>query len=86
MNVKEWKVQAGTQHPDEPGHLCEGTLRRCAEKADESVGPYMEEDYEQAIVDLLSDLMHLTDREGEDFESLLETARGHYRAEIDGEL
>ncbi len=86
MSDREWKVQAGTQHPDEPGHLCEGTLRSYAEKAARAVNAYMEEDYEQAIVDLLSDLMHLADREGEDFESLLETARGHYLAEIDGEL
>jgi hypothetical protein len=38
-------------------------------------------DYEDALGDLLGDLMHLADREPFDFEAALERARGHYAAE-----
>jgi hypothetical protein len=38
-------------------------------------------DYEDALGDLLGDLMHLADREPFDFEPALGRARGHYAAE-----
>jgi hypothetical protein len=38
-------------------------------------------EYEDALGDLLGDLMHLSDREPFDFEAALERARGHYAAE-----
>jgi hypothetical protein len=38
-------------------------------------------DYEDALGDLLGDLMHLADREPFDFEAALDRARGHYAAE-----
>lgn len=38
-------------------------------------------DYEDALGDLLSDLMHLSDREPFDFEAALAHAHGHYAAE-----
>jgi hypothetical protein len=38
-------------------------------------------DYEDALADLLADLMHLADREPFDFESDLDRAREHYAAE-----
>jgi hypothetical protein len=38
-------------------------------------------DYEDALGDLLCDLMHLSDREPFDFEAALDRARGHYAAE-----
>jgi hypothetical protein len=38
-------------------------------------------DYEDALRDLLGDLMHLSDREPFDFEAAMERARGHYAAE-----
>jgi hypothetical protein len=38
-------------------------------------------DYEDALCDLLADLMHLCDRETFDFEAALDRARNHYAAE-----
>lgn len=38
-------------------------------------------DDEDILGDLLCNLMHLSDREGYDFELALERARGHYAAE-----
>src|SRR6266571_1209998 len=38
-------------------------------------------DYEDALPDLLADLMHLADREPFDFEAALDRARDHYAAE-----
>jgi hypothetical protein len=38
-------------------------------------------DYEDALCDLLCDLMHLSDREPFDFETALEHARDYYLAE-----
>lgn len=80
-----WKRQAGKLDPDVPDKFGY-TLRSRTEKAEGPVNVYMEEDYEQAMVDLLTDLMHLADREGEDFDTLVRKARSHYRAEIDDEL
>jgi hypothetical protein len=41
-------------------------------------------DYEDALADLLGDLMHWCDRDNFDFEAALFRARGHYRAETGG--
>jgi hypothetical protein len=41
-------------------------------------------DYEDSLGDLLSDLMHWTDRNNFDFEAALCRARGHYEAETAG--
>jgi hypothetical protein len=41
-------------------------------------------DREDALGDLLCDLMHWSDRNNFDFELALDRARGHYRAETDG--
>lgn len=38
-------------------------------------------DEEDSLGDLLTDLMHWSDREGFDFDIALERARGHYKAE-----
>jgi hypothetical protein len=43
-------------------------------------------DEEDALGDLLADLMHWSDRNGYDFDATLERARGHYEAETVGEL
>ena len=40
---------------------------------------------EDALGDLLADLMHWADRNEYDFDTALERARGHYHAETDGE-
>lgn len=42
-------------------------------------------DREDALPDLLANLMHWADREGTDFNANLETARMHYEAETRGE-
>jgi hypothetical protein len=42
-------------------------------------------DYEDALGDLLGDLMHWCDRNNFDFEAALERARGHYEAETTDE-
>lgn len=46
---------------------------------------YTGSDKEEALSDLLADLMHLADEEGYDFDYELERARGHYEAEIGDE-
>jgi len=38
-------------------------------------------DYDDALTDLLGDLMHFADRENLDFEAALAMARAHYEAE-----
>lgn len=43
-------------------------------------------DDEDALGDLLGDLMHWCDRHNFDFEAALERARGHYEAETAGEV
>src|SRR5262249_23191171 len=40
-------------------------------------------DHEDALADLLTDLMHWTDRTGLDFDQALERARWHYEAETE---
>jgi hypothetical protein len=43
-------------------------------------------EYEDALGDLLCDLLHLSDREPFDFETALDRARDHYAAETGGAL
>ncbi len=51
-----------------------------------STGLDLEEDgKETAIMDLLADLMHLSDIEGMNFDVLIERARGHYINEVVGQ-
>lgn len=45
-----------------------------------------EEDKQNAITDVLADLMHWCDEYGTDFNEAIESARMHYAAEIKGEL
>ena len=42
-------------------------------------------DAEEALGDLITDLMHWSDRSGFDFDAALERARTHYEAETAGE-
>jgi hypothetical protein len=42
-------------------------------------------DLEDAMADLLADLMHWSDRNNYDFDAALDRARHHYEAETDGE-
>ena len=52
--------------------------------ADHALRAFMAEtgtDYEDALCDLLCDLMHLSDRTPFDFEAALQHARDHYLAE-----
>jgi hypothetical protein len=42
-------------------------------------------DWEDALGDLLTDLMHWADRNNFDMDAALERARGHYEAETGGE-
>ena len=52
--------------------------------AEEAVNTFMRttgSDREDAVCDLLADIMHLCDRRGQDFNAELERARGHYEAE-----
>jgi hypothetical protein len=42
-------------------------------------------DYEDALGDLLCDLMHWSDRHNFDFELALDRARGHYQAETESD-
>jgi hypothetical protein len=59
-----------------------------AEWAGAALSAFMREtgtDQEDALVDLLADLMHWADRNGYDFDAALERARGHYEAETAAE-
>lgn len=54
-----------------------------AERAAEALGEYLtQDDPEVATYALLTDLMHYCDREGFDFDELLEMAERHYAAEV----
>ena len=84
---ENWKRQAGKLDPDKvPEYGDDYTLRERAARAEKALSEHLDEDYEQGMVDLLGDLMHLADREGEDFDTLVRKARSHYLAEIDDEL
>jgi len=57
--------------------------------ADEAVAAFRLEigtDLEDALADLLADLMHWSDRRGFSFDRELERARTHYEAKTVGEL
>jgi hypothetical protein len=59
-----------------------------AEWAGAALATFMREtgtDQEDALGDLLADLMHWAARNSYDFEAALERARGHYEAETAGE-
>ena len=87
----KWKHKAGKQNPEEI--YCQGvpTLRRSSVLAEEALRLYAKRtglsyggDSEAAASDLLTDLMHLCDREGLTFEDLLSDARNNHTHEIDG--
>lgn len=62
----------------------DGTNHRRARWAKTALQEFMAQtgvDYEDALGDLLADLMHLSDREPFDFEAALDRARGQYAAE-----
>ena len=59
-----------------------------AEWAGAALSTFMREtgtDREDALVDLLADLIHWADRNRNDFDAALERARLHYEAETAGE-
>jgi hypothetical protein len=59
-----------------------------AEWAGATLSTFMREtgtDQEDALVDLLADLLHWADRNRHDFDLALERAREHYEAETAGE-
>lgn len=57
-------------------------LRRAKACLDQQDEP--EEDY--SLSDCLADLMHYCDEKGWDFAALLESAKGHYDCEVEGEV
>ena len=59
-----------------------------AEWAEAALSAFMREtgtDQEDALVDLLADLLHWADRNSHNFNAALERAREHYEAETAGE-
>jgi len=55
-----------------------------AEWADEAIKTFIKRtgtDFEDSLGDLLCDLMHWSDRNGIDFNTMLERAQDHYREE-----
>lgn len=84
--MNNWKRRGGTHDPDVPPLPGHSTLRERATKAATARLPYLEEDGEQATVDLLTDLMHLADMEGESFEEMVLTAKRNYQSEANGEF
>ena len=66
----------------------DGQNNERASWADHALRAFMAEtgtDYEDALCDLLCDLMHLSDRAPFDFEAALVRARDHYLAETEPE-
>ena len=61
------------------------TNAKRAARAGAALDAYMAlySDPENALTDLLADLVHHAARTGQDFEDALETARGHDLAELD---
>lgn len=88
---RPWITQAGTQNPDE--EMGSGmTLRRHAEFGDAALQAYavrtgltLPGEYEEAVSDLIGDVQHLCDREGLDFEELIDRAGRRYNEEIEGD-
>lgn len=67
-----------------PPRDIDGMNANCAQWAKTALRAFMAEtgaEYEDALGDLLCDLMHLSDTEPFDFEAALERARDHYAAE-----
>lgn len=78
-----WKHQAGDIGPDEE---TEGlTMRQRAESAEKVVKGYVDDDLETCMKDLVTDIMHLCDREGIDGQDLLDRAYRMYLIEISKE-
>jgi len=69
-----------------PCTRCGACANRAATVLDRAVSVYgaENEDRETVLQDLLSDLMHLCDQDGLDFDALAERAAGHHREEVDG--
>jgi hypothetical protein len=66
----------------------ENMNNRRAQLAGAALSTFMKEtgtDREDALGDLLADLMHWADRNGYDFDAALERGRYHYEAETAGE-
>ena len=61
------------------------TNERRAQWADKALAVFQNEtrcDQQDALPDLLCDLMHLADQQGIDFDKMLQRARYHYQAEV----
>jgi len=88
---RPWLVQAGEQDPDAP--MGSGlSLRAYAESGDAALRAYavrtglrLPDEYEEAVKDALTGIMHVCDREDVDFEAALDSARRRYNEEIDGD-
>jgi hypothetical protein len=81
-NLKEFRRMSNL--PPDP----DGKNDSRAEWAGAALSAFIKEtgtDQEDALGDLLSDLMHWCDRNNYDFEAALDRARGHYEAETAGE-
>lgn len=57
-------------------------LERFARATNQDNSGDLKHDRGTVVNDLLCDLMHLCDRDGLDFEDLVERARGHYQEEL----
>jgi len=85
MSNTTWIRQAGNVAPDEEHENF--TLRGRAQRADHAIAAYNDlrgdpEFAETDVSDLLTDLMHLVDREGWDWKEVLTRASQNYDAEI----
>ena len=61
------------------------TNERRAQWADKALAVFQKEtrcDQQDALPDLLCDLMHLADQQGIDFDKMLDRARCHHQAEV----
>jgi hypothetical protein len=77
-------ASASSQHPPDPEQMND----RRSEWAEASIASFIQAtgtDREDALPDLLADLMHWADRNDCDFEAALERARMHYEAETAAE-
>lgn len=84
--------EAVNQSPQEPQASLppdpDGKNEDRAEWAEQALATFMKRtgtDREDALCDLLADLMHWADRNGGDFDSQLDRARMHYEAETTGD-
>jgi hypothetical protein len=78
--VRAFASQTGQLKRPDGGRIDRGTEERLNNQLAEAG---QVEDMDEAVGDLLCDLMHLTDREGLDFTLLLERAIGNYAAETE---